>query len=144
MLEQNPELGDPVEEEDEESPESTKESTPDEEDTLTGKRDEADYDGKLDLDRGNRFDYLLQQTEIFAHFMTTSSAAKGVTSPLKLKPGRPKLKKNDEKAKLAAIGDLRHRMTEQEEDEELLSDSRRKEIVVTRFEESPSYIKGES
>lgn len=33
-------------------------------------------------------------------------------------------------------------MTEQEEDEELLSDSRRKEITVTRFETSPTYIKG--
>ncbi|XP_050039578.1 SWI/SNF-related matrix-associated actin-dependent regulator of chromatin subfamily A member 5 [Dermacentor andersoni] len=144
MLEENPEMVEAMpEEEEEESPESTKESTPDEEEGLaTEKKDETDYDSKLDLDRGNRFDYLLQQTEIFAHFMTTSSAAKGVTSPLKLKPGRPKLKKNDEKAKLAAMGDLRHRMTEQEEDEELLSDSRRKEITVTRFETSPTYIKG--
>ncbi|KAL3234010.1 hypothetical protein MRX96_022766 [Rhipicephalus microplus] len=116
MLEQNPEFAEHVpEEEEEESPESTKESTPDEEESVTTeKKDDTDYDSKLDLDRGNRFDYLLQQTEIFAHFMTTSSAAKGVTSPLKLKPGRPKLKKNDEKAKLAAVGDLRHRMTEQE------------------------------
>jgi len=59
-------------------------------------------------DRSNRFDFLLQQTELFAHFMTTGDpAAKGgktPTSPLKMKIGRPKLKK-DEKSKLMEAGE---------------------------------------
>lgn len=55
-------------------------------------------------DRSNRFDYLLQQTEIFSHFMTSGANLKG-GSPVKMKPGRPKLKKNDEKAKLSAVGE---------------------------------------
>ncbi|GFY75446.1 hypothetical protein TNIN_170181 [Trichonephila inaurata madagascariensis] len=37
--------------------------------------------------------------------MTTGSNAAKDGSPVKLKPGRPKLKKNDEKAKLSAVGD---------------------------------------
>ena len=35
----------------------------------------------------------------------------------------------------------RHRMTEQEEDEELLSESRKATSVITQFEKNPSYIK---
>lgn len=34
----------------------------------------------------------------------------------------------------------RHRMTEQEEDEELLAESNKYAKVITRFEESPSYV----
>ncbi|XP_067142954.1 SWI/SNF-related matrix-associated actin-dependent regulator of chromatin subfamily A member 5 [Centruroides vittatus] len=104
-------------------------------------KDDKDYNNKLEMDRGRRFDFLLQQTEIFSHFMTSGTSGNNGDSPLKLKPGRPKLKKNDEKAKLSAMGDHRHRMTEQEEDEELLSESRKNLMLVTRFEESPSYIK---
>ncbi len=59
-------------------------------------------------DRTNRFDFLLQQTELFSHFMTTgdvgSKSGKTPTSPLKMKPGRPKLKK-DEKSKLIEAGE---------------------------------------
>ncbi|GAB6033284.1 SWI/SNF- matrix-associated actin-dependent regulator of chromatin sub A member 5 [Chamberlinius hualienensis] len=102
-----------------------------------------DFDVKLETDRSKRFDYLLEQTEIFAHFMNTSNAAKGAGSPIKIRPGRPKLKKNDEKAKLSAVGDHRHRKTEQEEDEELMSESNK---IATksciRFEASPTYVKG--
>ena len=39
-------------------------------------------------------------------------------------------------------GDSRHRMTEQEEDEELLSDLNAAKSNVIQFDESPSYIKG--
>ncbi|XP_076316124.1 LOW QUALITY PROTEIN: SWI/SNF-related matrix-associated actin-dependent regulator of chromatin subfamily A member 5-like [Tachypleus tridentatus] len=102
--------------------------------------DNKEYDTKLETDRAKRFDYLLQQTEIFSHFMASGTLGKTGGSPLKVKPGRPR-KKPDEKAKLSAVGDHRHRMTEQEEDEELLSESRRSAITVTRFEQSPSYIK---
>ncbi|XP_072171356.1 SWI/SNF-related matrix-associated actin-dependent regulator of chromatin subfamily A member 5-like [Diadema setosum] len=98
-----------------------------------------EYEAKVEKDRSSRFDFLLQQTEIFTHFMSASSV-KSPTSPLKLKPGRPKLKK-DEKQKLSAVGDHRHRKTEQEEDEELLSESRKATSVITQFENSPSYIK---
>ncbi|KAF8782283.1 SWI/SNF-related matrix-associated like protein [Argiope bruennichi] len=106
-------------------------------------KDDSEFDTKVESDRGKRFEFLLQQTEIFSHFMTTGSNAAKDGSPVKLKPGRPKLKKNDEKAKLSAVGDHRHRMTEQEEDEELLlSAAKKSPKTVTRFEASPSYIVG--
>ncbi|KAK7485584.1 hypothetical protein BaRGS_00023159, partial [Batillaria attramentaria] len=113
--------------------------------TATAEKDEddGDFEAKIQHDRGNRFNFLLQQTELFAHFMSTGAAAGGggPTSPLKMKPGRPRVKKMDEKSKLVAAGDHRHRRTEQEEDEELLSESRKSTSVLTRFESSPSYVK---
>uniref|UniRef100_A0A671LBL8 SWI/SNF-related matrix-associated actin-dependent regulator of chromatin subfamily A member 5-like n=1 Tax=Sinocyclocheilus anshuiensis TaxID=1608454 RepID=A0A671LBL8_9TELE len=90
-------------------------------------------------DRTNRFEYLLKQTELFAHFIQPA-AQKTPTSPLKMKPGRPRIKK-DEKQNLLSAGDNRHRRTEQEEDEELLSESSKATSVCTRFDESPSYVK---
>lgn len=104
---------------------------------------EGDFEAKIQHDRGNRFNFLLQQTELFAHFMATGAAAGGggPTSPLKMKPGRPRIKKMDEKSKLVAAGDHRHRRTEQEEDEELLSESRKSTNVLIRFEASPSFVK---
>jgi len=66
------------------------------------------YAAVQQTDRSNRFSFLLQQTELFAHFMTTGDpAAKGgktPTSPLKMKIGRPRLKK-DEKSKLMEAGE---------------------------------------
>ncbi|XP_078058248.1 SWI/SNF-related matrix-associated actin-dependent regulator of chromatin subfamily A member 5-like [Mustelus asterias] len=85
-----------------------------------------------------RFDYLLQKTELFAHFIQPA-AQKTPTSPLKMKPGRPRLKK-DEKQTLLSVGRYRHRRTEQEEDEELLSENSKTTNVCTRFEESPSCV----
>lgn len=106
---------------------------------------DVDYECKLQSDRSNRFDFLLQQTELFAHFMTTgdlgAKSGKTPTSPLKMKIGRPKLKK-DEKSKLMEAGDHRHRRTEQEEDEELLTESKKSTQIITRFDSSPSYVKG--
>ncbi|KAL5012096.1 hypothetical protein ScPMuIL_010647 [Solemya velum] len=105
--------------------------------------EENAYEAKIEADRGNRFEFLLRQTELFAHFMQTGAGSTGTktpTSPLKMKPGRPRVKK-DEKQKLSEAGDHRHRRTEQEEDEELLSESRKLSNIVTRFEKSPSYIK---
>ncbi|XP_052277512.1 LOW QUALITY PROTEIN: SWI/SNF-related matrix-associated actin-dependent regulator of chromatin subfamily A member 5-like [Dreissena polymorpha] len=114
-----------------------------------------DYDAKIESDRGNRFEYLLKQTELFAHFMMTgmNNSQKTPTSPLKMK-GRPGKGKLAEKAKLVEAGekskskgdsteiaDHRHRRTETEEDEELLTAAKKSTAIVTRFEESPSYIK---
>uniref|UniRef100_UPI00358E8A34 SWI/SNF-related matrix-associated actin-dependent regulator of chromatin subfamily A member 5-like isoform X1 n=1 Tax=Myxine glutinosa TaxID=7769 RepID=UPI00358E8A34 len=90
-------------------------------------------------DQANRFEYLLKQTELFAHFVQPA-AQKTPSSPLKLKPGRPRTKA-DEKQNLISVGDYRHRRTEQEEDEELLSESRKSANVLLRFEDSPSYVK---
>nr|XP_055060350.1 SWI/SNF-related matrix-associated actin-dependent regulator of chromatin subfamily A member 5 [Misgurnus anguillicaudatus]XP_055060362.1 SWI/SNF-related matrix-associated actin-dependent regulator of chromatin subfamily A member 5 [Misgurnus anguillicaudatus] len=97
------------------------------------------YDEKLQTDRTNRFEYLLKQTEVFAHFIQPA-AQKTPTSPLKMKPGRPRIKK-DEKQNLLSAGDNRHRRTEQEEDEELLSESNKATSICTRFDDSPSYVK---
>uniref|UniRef100_A0A8C4R299 SNF2 related chromatin remodeling ATPase 5 n=1 Tax=Eptatretus burgeri TaxID=7764 RepID=A0A8C4R299_EPTBU len=90
-------------------------------------------------DQANRFEYLLKQTELFAHFVQPA-AQKTPSSPLKLKPGRPRTKA-DEKQNLISVGDYRHRRTEQEEDEELLSESRKSANILLRFEDSPSYVK---
>ncbi|TNN89503.1 SWI/SNF-related matrix-associated actin-dependent regulator of chromatin subfamily A member 5 [Liparis tanakae] len=97
------------------------------------------YEEKVQTDRTNRFEYLLKQTELFAHFIQPA-AQKTPTSPLKMKPGRPRMK-NDEKQNLLSAGDNRHRRTEQEEDEELLSESTKTTTVCTRFDNSPSYVK---
>lgn len=45
-----------------------------------------DFETKLENDRSKRFDFLLKQTEIFSHFMT-SQQNKGTPKP---KAGRPK------------------------------------------------------
>uniref|UniRef100_A0A452TCJ9 SWI/SNF related, matrix associated, actin dependent regulator of chromatin, subfamily a, member 1 n=1 Tax=Ursus maritimus TaxID=29073 RepID=A0A452TCJ9_URSMA len=91
-------------------------------------------------DRAKRFEFLLKQTELFAHFIQPS-AQKSPTSPLNMKLGRPRIRKDD-KQSLISAGDYRHRRTEQEEDEELLSESRKTSNVCVRFEVSPSYVKG--
>ena len=83
--------------------------------------------------RAKRFDFLLKQTEVFAHFMGGSGKAK---SPLKMKPEKKK-----KPSKNAKEGDHRHRMTEQEEDEELLTDLNNAKKNMISFDESPSYIK---
>lgn len=83
----------------------------------------GDYDTKVSEDRSKRFDYLLEQTEIFAHFMTSGQKS----GEQKAKPGRkPKVDPNA-KPNLTDINDHRHRKTEQEEDEELLSQSKKAE-----------------
>ncbi|XP_069545380.1 SWI/SNF-related matrix-associated actin-dependent regulator of chromatin subfamily A member 5 isoform X1 [Brachyistius frenatus] len=103
------------------------------------KESSAGYEEKVQTDRTNRFEYLLKQTELFAHFIQPA-AQKTPTSPLKMKPGRPRIKK-DEKQNLLSAGDNRHRRTEQEEDEELLNESTKTTNVCTRFDDSPSYVK---
>ena len=54
-------------------------------------------------DRANRFEFLLKQTELFAHFIQPASH-KSPTSPLKVKLGRPRVKQN-EKQNLLSVGE---------------------------------------
>lgn len=63
-----------------ESEESSKESS----------KGKAEFENKIASDRGKRFDYLLQQTEIFSHFVSGDKSK----SPEKPK-GRPKKAKDD-------------------------------------------------
>ncbi|XP_031550358.1 SWI/SNF-related matrix-associated actin-dependent regulator of chromatin subfamily A member 5-like [Actinia tenebrosa] len=96
-----------------------------------------EYQEKIEKDRTTRFNYLLKQTEIFAHFMDTTSGRKQPTSPLKMKtpqfPSRTR--------KLSDCGDHRHRRTEEEEDAELISQNKTSQTSVLYFEKSPHYIK---
>jgi len=80
-----------------------------------------------------RFEFLLKQTELFSHFVGTNAAKS--TSPLKMK------KQVSKSGKSGKVGDHRHRMTEQEEDEELLSDLNQAKKNVVVFDESPHFIK---
>nr|XP_019956772.1 PREDICTED: SWI/SNF-related matrix-associated actin-dependent regulator of chromatin subfamily A member 5 isoform X1 [Paralichthys olivaceus] len=127
--------------------ESSSDAGPDGQDasSSSAKDSAPGYEEKVQTDRTNRFEYLLKQTELFAHFIQPA-AQKTPTSPLKMKPGRPRIKK-DEKQNLLSAGELslldsnRHRRTEQEEDEELLNESTKTTNVCARFDESPSYVK---
>jgi len=97
----------------------------------------AEYTEKMEQDRATRFGFLLKQTEIFSHFLTTSGK-KPPKSPLKMKapsefPSAPPKKKD--------VKDHRHRRTEKEEDEELLEDSKHSQSTVLQFQSSPTYIK---
>ncbi|XP_065829601.1 SWI/SNF-related matrix-associated actin-dependent regulator of chromatin subfamily A member 5-like isoform X2 [Oscarella lobularis] len=100
-----------------------------------------ELDLKIESDRAKRFTFLLERTELYSHFVNPASS-KGPSSPLKIKRqptqqrGRPK--KSEERRRRAS--DVRHRMTEKEEDEELLEQSRTSRSL-TRFSASPSYIK---
>ncbi|XP_067951510.1 SWI/SNF-related matrix-associated actin-dependent regulator of chromatin subfamily A member 5-like [Watersipora subatra] len=105
--------------------------------------DNRQYQDNVDRDQKNRFEYLLQQTELFSHFMSTGVKAgmKSPTSPLKM--GKPSKERSKGKSSAAPLPhDHRHRRTEQEEDEELLN-TEKKGVTVkeTRFETSPAYIK---
>ncbi|KAF5270113.1 hypothetical protein FQA39_LY08525 [Lamprigera yunnana] len=104
-------------------------------DTLSSRGKGEDFETKLENDRGKRFDYLLKQTEIFSHFMS-SQPSKTTNKP---KSGRPK--KIKEVEQVSEAGDHRHRKTEQEEDEELLAESNTKVKSTVRFECNPHYIK---
>ncbi|KAH9389825.1 SWI/SNF- matrix-associated actin-dependent regulator of chromatin sub A member 5 [Tyrophagus putrescentiae] len=119
---------DPIVEGDETTPPTTSNGDPDEDSQCTTPAEpvseqftkminSSDFDSKIKEDRSKRFDFLLKQTEIFSHFMTTGINPTESTTP---KRGR-KPKASTVAAAAADAADHRHRMTEQEEDEELLS-----------------------
>jgi len=85
-------------------------------------------------DPSKKFEFLLKQTELFSHFMGETKAK----SPLKVKEKA----KGKGGRKGGKEGDHRHRMTEQEEDEEILNELNQSKKTVISFDESPSYIKG--
>lgn len=107
-------------------------------DTMSSREKPEDYETKMVTDRSKRFDYLLKQTEIFTHFMSNNQRDKTPSSPLKVRPGRPR--KIVEQPKIDP-GDHRHRKTEQEEDEELLAETNQSRRTIISFDQSPHYIK---
>ncbi|KAJ9582248.1 hypothetical protein L9F63_003377 [Diploptera punctata] len=109
-------------------------------DTMSSRGKTEDYETKVETDRSKRFDYLLKQTEIFTHFMSNNQRDKSPTSPLKVKPGRPKKNPVPEPQK-GDPGDYRHRKTEQEEDEELLAETNSSRKAIISFDQSPPYVK---
>uniref|UniRef100_U5EY61 Putative chromatin remodeling complex swi/snf component swi2 n=1 Tax=Corethrella appendiculata TaxID=1370023 RepID=U5EY61_9DIPT len=120
-------------------------------DTTSSNTKEPDFDATIETDRSKRFDFLLKQTEIFSHFMTTTSPSKTSPQQKQKAPGRPKKSDKNQQSGAAAasaaslssnVADHRHRKTEQEEDEELLAETNSKSNTIYRFETSPPYIKG--
>ncbi|XP_025201140.1 chromatin-remodeling complex ATPase chain Iswi [Melanaphis sacchari] len=122
--------------------ENTNNSGSEDEVSPSKEKDGKVFGVKVETDRGKRFDYLLKQTEIFAHFMTAnqkkdgSSSANATGNTPKKAKGRPR----KPKAETGDSADLRHRQTEQEEDEELLKESLAADKYITQFDESPYYI----
>ncbi|OWA51550.1 putative global transcription activator SNF2L1 [Hypsibius exemplaris] len=127
---------------------------------------QAAHDTKSLADRAKRFEFLMGQADIFAHFMsdrktsaaTTATAATSDAPELAAdepstsagisgskKRGRPK-----KGGKMAAMvvgtdggTDHRHRMTEKAEDQELVQEAKASERAgTTYFAVTPGYIKG--
>ncbi|CAK8686193.1 SWI/SNF-related matrix-associated actin-dependent regulator of chromatin subfamily A member 5-like [Clavelina lepadiformis] len=119
------------------SPNNPIQSGSDEEEETKSPPNGPGYAEKMAQDHGKRFEFLLQQTEIFAHFMNPNVKGKSPSSPLKMR-GRPRLCSKEEPS---FSTDHRHRRTEEDEDEELLLDARKTQGAITRFEKSPRYIK---
>lgn len=81
------------------------------------------YENDPSTSVANRFENLLKQTEEFSHFMTY-----GKDEPQKAKPVTGRQKKKEAPVD---VNDHRHRRTEEEEDAELLSESK-KDLHVFR------------
>eukprot|EP01135_Chromosphaera_perkinsii_P012248 Nk52_evm19s2622 gene=Nk52_evmTU19s2622 len=87
----------------------------------------------METDKKSRLNYLLQQTEIFAHFIDSHGA----------KPRKNSLLSQTTQPTGGNPADHRHRHTEEEEDKEILEDeikASESSSTSVRFTESPSYI----
>lgn len=88
--------------------------------------------------RLHQLDHLIEKAEMFSKLKYTGvAAAKNVTSPLKVKPALLVHSPTS-----FSSGDHRHRRTEKEEDEELLTETKHTVSAVPRFDASPGYVKG--
>eukprot|EP00123_Amoebidium_parasiticum_P017207 comp23754_c0_seq2/m.41063 comp23754_c0_seq2/g.41063 ORF comp23754_c0_seq2/g.41063 comp23754_c0_seq2/m.41063 type:complete len:1012 (-) comp23754_c0_seq2:256-3291(-) len=81
-----------------------------------------------------RFEFLLNQTELFSHFVESGKDAR----EFKKKKGS---ELQQTPSKITAPGDSRHRRSEKEEDEELV-EAAKQEKEHHIFTESPAYIEG--
>ncbi|XP_055343392.1 probable global transcription activator SNF2L1 isoform X2 [Paramacrobiotus metropolitanus] len=115
---------------------------------------EAEHESQTLKDRTKRFDFLLKQADLFAHFMSKRAKMSSADGQGEKTHGRRGRKpKSAESAPVtaststgsgsgvAAAGDHRHRMTEEEEDQELVQDSEESEKPGTSFVTTPPYIK---
>ncbi|KAG5450102.1 SWI/SNF- matrix-associated actin-dependent regulator of chromatin sub A member 5 [Clonorchis sinensis] len=85
-----------------------------------------------------QLDSLIARAEVFSKIKYTGAAgAKSLTSPLKI---TPELLVHSPTSQVP--GDHRHRRTEREEDEELLTETKHASVAVQRFEASPFFVKG--
>ena len=108
-----------------------------------------------------RFDFLLKQTELFSHFMGQGKNKSPVKAKTSAKSTVKKGKEGDNRSPTTTtlahphhpriyrehteyvwLILSRHRMTEQEEDEELLADLHSAKKNIITFDASPNYIKG--
>jgi superfamily II DNA or RNA helicase len=91
-------------------------------------------------DRRKRMEYLLKQSELFAHFGCESKKSTKKSSPKSSPKTSPSRKKSKTVASDTPSG-RRHRKTEEEEDAELLKEEEVKDYAMN-FNKSPHYIKG--
>eukprot|EP00124_Ichthyophonus_hoferi_P002211 Ihof_evm13s141 gene=Ihof_evmTU13s141 len=86
-------------------------------------------------ERRKRFNFLLEQTELFSHFVESGKDLKGFGM------GHVPMKKDPVSVSMVSTGDSRHRRSEKEEDEELIKTAKRDSEAFI-FTESPAYIVG--
>ncbi|CAH8522821.1 unnamed protein product [Schistosoma turkestanicum] len=84
-----------------------------------------------------QLDLLVEKAELYAQVKLIGSGTKDMTSPSRIKPEQPISSPTSH-----PFGDHRHRRTEKEEDEELLTETKHSASGIQRFEASPWYVKG--